>query len=69
MRRSLIRLDQAIKSAAPPGNPVRSRAVLEGFEVVYEEETPHKIQRAIESEEDGETRLFRLPIASATWSR
>src|SRR5439155_8743965 len=36
-RRSLIRMDRAIKGVAPPGDPVRMSAVLEGHSVSYVE--------------------------------
>ena len=36
-RRALIRMDQAIQGAAPPGNPQRQTAILENHSISYED--------------------------------
>jgi gamma-glutamyltranspeptidase/glutathione hydrolase len=60
VRRSLIRMDLAIKDAAPPGEPRHNQAVLEGFEVTYEEDVPQRIQRSSVLDEGGETSSFSI---------
>jgi gamma-glutamyltranspeptidase/glutathione hydrolase len=59
-RRGLIRMDRAIKDAAPPGDPRQKKAVLDGFEVVYEEDLPQPIQRAAGPQDGGETSSFSI---------
>jgi len=59
-RRKLIRSDHAIRGTAPPGDPMRGRAILEGRAITYEDR-PQPITLASNSAVDhGETSSFSI---------
>ena len=59
-RRSLIREDQAIRGAAPPGDPRRNRAVLAAHEIVYEDTAQPIEHTATTGERIGGTSSFAV---------
>jgi hypothetical protein len=59
-RRKLIRSDHAIRGTAPPGDPIRGRAILEGRAISYEDR-PQPVTLASTSAVDhGETSSFSI---------
>jgi gamma-glutamyltranspeptidase/glutathione hydrolase len=59
-RRRLIRTDRAMAGAAPPGDPRKSEAVLQGHQAAYEESAA-PIKRAAEpADAGGETSSFSI---------
>jgi gamma-glutamyltranspeptidase/glutathione hydrolase len=53
-------MDRAIKDKAPPGDPRQKQAVLQGFEVTYEEDVPQVFQRSSVQDDGGETSSFSI---------
>ncbi len=60
MRRKLIRMDRAIRGAAPPGDPRGRRAILEGRTISYEDQEQPVRPEKSSAHQDGETSSFSI---------
>ncbi|MBK5292607.1 MAG: gamma-glutamyltransferase [Acidobacteriia bacterium] len=59
-RRKLIRMDRAIRGAAPPGDPRARRPILEGREIAYEDQVQAVRPEKGPAHQDGETSSFSI---------
>ncbi len=60
LRRKLIRMDRAIRGAAPPGDPKAHRAILPGRTISYEDQAQAIRPENAASNQQGETSSFSI---------
>jgi gamma-glutamyltranspeptidase/glutathione hydrolase len=59
-RRKLIRMDRAIRGAAPPGDPQARRPIREGSRIAYEDQAQPIRPEKGPAQQDGETSSFSV---------